>query len=132
MSTILSSDATIADVLATLAKPESYVRGMLENLYECKGEHGSAESRIGITGGGKAPNYRVEFSLPQNSLGLKIGILGVFDGRTHKPIEWIEEIAEEKEEMPVKDEHWSSRSMTLNEVARFLGQIRRSKRDKRR
>jgi hypothetical protein len=57
----LSQDATIADVLATLARAESYVRGMLENMYECKREHGNAVARIGITGGGVAPNYRIEF-----------------------------------------------------------------------
>jgi hypothetical protein len=55
----LIPDGTIADVLTTLSKPESYVRGMPEN--RCKREHGNAASRIGITGGGVAPNYRIEF-----------------------------------------------------------------------
>ena len=46
MPAILSPDATLADVLATLAKPESYVRQMLENLYVCRREHGNAERRV--------------------------------------------------------------------------------------
>jgi hypothetical protein len=67
MSTKLPLDATIADVLASLARPESYVRQMLGNLYDCKNEHGSAEARIGITGDGIAPNYRLEFKPEQSS-----------------------------------------------------------------
>jgi hypothetical protein len=38
----LSQDATITDVLATLARSESYVRNMLENMYERRREHGNA------------------------------------------------------------------------------------------
>jgi hypothetical protein len=32
----LARDATIADLLTTLAHPEDYVRGVLENLYACR------------------------------------------------------------------------------------------------
>src|SRR5271166_1905243 len=112
-------DATIADVLATLARPEGYVRRMLENMYECKREHGNATARIGITGGGVAPNYRIEFAP-------KGGIVGVFDGRSHKRIQWIDEIAQE-DGVPVKEGHWSNRSMTIDEVSTFVGQIRKAK-----
>jgi HTH-type transcriptional regulator / antitoxin HigA len=72
---------------ATLARPESYVRGVLENMYECKREHGNAAARIGITGGGVAPNYKIEFEHKEPSLGFsgfKVGIVGVFAGRSHK------------------------------------------------
>jgi hypothetical protein len=69
MSAILALDSTLADVLATLAKPENYVRGMLENMYACKREHGNATARIGITGGGVAPNYRIEFEHEEPPLG---------------------------------------------------------------
>lgn len=126
MLATLPQDATIADVLATLAKPESYVRQMLQNLYDCKRVHGNAEARIGITGGGFAPNYRVEFLHPENSFGFKIGIQGVFDGRSHKLIQWIDEIAQE-DGIPVRDEHWSDRTMMIDDVATFLGQIRAAK-----
>jgi hypothetical protein len=91
MSTILPPNATVPDVLTTLAKPEDYVRGMLENLHECKREQGSATVRIGITGGAVAPNYRIDFSPEANRFDFKEGIFGVFDGRSHKLINWIEE-----------------------------------------
>jgi len=131
MPAILSVDATIADVRATLAKPEGYVRGMLEKMYECKREHGNATARIGITGGGVAPNYRIEFALGENPFGFKVGIVGVFDGRRHKLIEWIDEIAQE-DGIQIKDGHWSTRSMTVDDVSAFLGQIRATKKSSRR
>jgi len=125
----LSQDATIADVLATLARPESYVQGMLENLYECKRAHGSATARIGVTGGGVAPNYRIEFEHEEPPLGFsgfKVGIVGVFDGRSHKIIQWIDNIAQ-ADGIPVRDENWSRRSMSLSQVAALLGQIRQAR-----
>jgi hypothetical protein len=128
-TTTLSQDATTADVLATLARPESYVRGMLENMYECKREHGNAVARIGVTGGGVAPNYRIEFEHEEPLLGFsgfKVGIVGVFDGRSHKIIQWIDDIAQE-DGIPVRDENWSSRSMSLSDVAALLGQIRQAR-----
>lgn len=130
MSAILALDSTLADVLATLAKPENCVRGMLENLYACKRELGNATARIGITGGGVAPNYRIEFEHEEPPLGFpgfKSGTVGVFDGRNHKLIEWINDIAQEEGTTPVKDEHWSNHAMSLEDVAVFLGQIRQAK-----
>jgi hypothetical protein len=47
----------------------------------------------------------------------------VFDGRSHRSIQWIDEMAQEVG-VPVRDEHWSNRSMTIDDVAAFLGQIR--------
>jgi hypothetical protein len=72
------------------------VRGMLENMYECKREHGNAVARIGITGGGVAPNYWIEFQHKEPPLdfsGFKVGIVGVFDGRNHKIIQRIDDMA---------------------------------------
>jgi hypothetical protein len=129
MATILPPDATLPDVLATLAKAEHYVRGMLENLYECKREHGSATARIGITGGGIAPHYRIDYSGPENKFNIKNAVFGAFDGRNHKIIDWIEE-AGQLDGSVLKNEHWSTRSMSIRDVAAFLGQIRNFKKAK--
>ena len=56
---------------------------------------------------------------------------GVFDGRSHKLIQWIDEIAQD-DGIPVKHEHWSNRAMTIDGVAAFLGQIRAAKKGSRR
>jgi hypothetical protein len=52
--------------------------------------------------------------------------LHVFDGRSHKLIPWIDEVAPENG-IPLKDEHWSTRVITIDQVAAFLGQIRAAK-----
>ena len=54
------------DVLTTLANPERYLRGVLKNLYECKsqkqtGKKGDVVARIGITGEGTFPHYRIDY-----------------------------------------------------------------------
>jgi hypothetical protein len=110
----IRSDTTIADVLPTLDKPEHYVRGVLENLYLCKREWPSATVRIGITGRGIVPHYRVEY--PAEAAGTPMpGIFDAFNGRNHKKL---------ADEDVLRDEHWSSRAMTLEQVRDLLGQIR--------
>jgi hypothetical protein len=51
----------------------------------------------------------------------------VFDGRSHKSIQWIDEVAQ-ADGIPVEAEHWSNRAMTIDDVAAFLGQIRAAER----
>ena len=46
---------TIADILATLDKPEEYLRGVVGHLSERRKENGGAWVKIGITGGGAVP-----------------------------------------------------------------------------
>lgn len=134
MPVALPQDATVTDVLSMLKGSESYVCGMLGNLHACQRKHGNAAARIGITGGGKAPNYTIEFEREKAPLGIprfKIGIVGIFDGRNHKLIEWIDDIAQE-DGIPVKDEHWSNRSMTIDDLTALLGEIRAIKKGLRR
>ena len=57
------------------------------------------------------------------TLSSRLEIHGVFDGRSHKLIPWIDDVAQDNG-VPIRYEHWSSRSMTIENVATFLGQIR--------
>lgn len=130
----LARDATIADVLATLAKRERYLRGVLQNLYTCQKQQrvqkGDVVARIGITGRGTFPHYRIDYyddvDLSAIGLGRRTmpATFGAFDGRTHKVIAAFAEASVQREESILKDEHWSTRSMSLEEVANLLGQIR--------
>jgi len=61
-ASVMADDATIADVVGTLNKPLEYVRRVLERMWECKRQFGIALVRIGVTGEGRTPNYRVEHS----------------------------------------------------------------------
>ena len=102
--------------------------GKLKNLYACASREGNATVCICITGGGTTPHYRIDFS-PELPSGEQLhGTFGAFDGTNHKPITSIEETtAGERENVPLA-EHWSTRSMTINDVRSLLRQIRGFKR----
>ena len=106
----ISKDATIENVLPTLQKPEEYVRVILENLYKCEREHQTCSVRIGITGEGKAPYYRIDYLDQDGSLGL----FGSFSGKVAG------------QGIETHEETWSNKSMTKSEVAEVLGRIRKS------
>jgi hypothetical protein len=118
-------DATLAYVMSTLARPEDYVCGMLRNLYDCKREHGGASARLGLTGDGVSPHYRIEFPFQSKVLPrVNNGIFGAFDGRSHKLIDWIDE-ASQSEGSILRVEHWSTCPMSIDDVTAFLAYIRR-------
>lgn len=52
-------DSTVATVWPTLTHPEDYLSGVLELAERCRTTHGNAFVRIGITGSGQKPCYRV-------------------------------------------------------------------------
>lgn len=107
-SPILARDATIADVLPTLQKPEDYVRTILSNLSVCKREHGNALVRIGVTGTGQVPYHKITYVEPDGSEQL----FAAFDGK-HR-FQGVE----------VGAAAWSTSGMDFVEVQGLLGKIR--------
>jgi hypothetical protein len=87
--------------------------------------HGAAVLRLGTTGRGIAPHYRVQKE--HSAIGDLVGHLDsdesgyftAFHGRTHKQLDWG---AHE-----LRTEHWSTRAMTYEEVQSLLGDLRRFK-----
>jgi hypothetical protein len=124
----ISRDAIVQDILTTLKDPEEYLRGALGRLYECCRERGNAVLRIGITGLGKVPHYRVD--VPN---GRKFSLIGegepafdywrAFHGSNHKLL-----VTEGEEPEILRNEHWSTRVSTCAEVRELLGQHRGFKR----
>ncbi len=106
----IPKDAIIDDVLPTLNDPQEYVRVVLDNLHKCERDHDSCSVRIGITGEGKAPYYRIDYTDKDGSTGLHGSFAGKVAGKG----------------MDTHDETWSSRSMNKTEVANLLGQIRKN------
>jgi hypothetical protein len=100
------------DIVERLNQPESYVCGVLGNMWKCKREHRDASVRIGVTGHGKSPNYLVEYSAEGSG---SPPIFGAFHGRSHK--KFVEEAA-------VRDEHWSEDVMYFSAVQELIGKIR--------
>src|SRR5439155_17525249 len=90
----IASDAILSDVVATLHKPKEYVRRVLGNMFEFKKTHGAAVLRLGTTGRGIVPNYRVQKD--HDSLSPLVALIendksvfySAFHGRTHKQLEW--------------------------------------------
>lgn len=111
MTENLPADTTVADVVATLDRPEHYVCGVLEKLYECKKLNGNARVKIGTSGRGLRPYYRIVYDCPAGEAVYNT----FFDN--HRSF------AEEGQ--PVEGgQRWSSRSMTLEEVAVLRGSLR--------
>ncbi|HEY1932273.1 MAG TPA: hypothetical protein VGG99_09700 [Acetobacteraceae bacterium] len=105
----LPLDATIADVVSTLAKAEDYVRHVVSNLSRMQREYGTVVVRIGITGTGHLPNYRLDHADGPSEP------IAAFDGATHKPFSDVRKI---------DTENWSTGSMTYQEVRDLLGKLR--------
>ena len=108
---------------------------MLENLYACLsqrsgGQKGDLFVRIGVTGHGIVPHYRIDYfdevDLSSRGLGNRTmcARFGAFDGRTHKKIAVLEEASNQRDESILLDQNWSTRSATFKEIENLLGQIR--------
>lgn len=106
MPKTLPPDATIATVYAHLTHQQEYVRGVLQAMRQCNAKHLNSSVRIGVTGTGQKPYYRVSY-LPH--AGGDDEIFGSFYDN-HEPFE-IGFAA---------TPNWSSRSMSFVEVQDFF------------
>ena len=109
---IFEPNATITDALPSLADREEYVRAILGNLMDCKRKHGNANVRIGIAGTTKVPSHKVSYL---DLTGVEI-IFGAYAGKTPA-----------KDDVLVRDDAWSSASMSFPEVQALLGELRHFK-----
>ena len=92
----LPPDATIATISHLLAKPADYIPAVFGRLNADHRAHAPATVRIGLTGEGKFPNYRIEHAN---------GLTGPFSGQTHDSLANAENAQEET---------WSQLSMTFD------------------
>ncbi|TXN02310.1 hypothetical protein FV222_09660 [Methylobacterium sp. WL103] len=118
MPDVIASDATIATVLSSLRNPERYVCGVLDQMFACRKAHGNAAVRIGVTGTGLMPYYRVIFDAEDGSADSNDRIFGAYFDN-HTPLEWKSSEASNR--------LWSSRFMSFEEVQALLPQVRPSR-----
>src|SRR6266851_641675 len=134
----LPNDATIADVMSRpIAPATEYARKIVEHMWDCRRQFGDPSVRIGVTGEGRAPNYRIEYT--QDTEG-RHSVFAVYNGLSHRPVEDLGEavgldldvLFGDKEPDPdapknpdrvLRGEHWSTRVMRLDEVAAILGNL---------
>lgn len=107
---IIPNDAIIDDVMPTLSNPLDYVRGVLGRLHECKHLRGNASVRIGTTGQGLIPYYRVIYADGDGAEQ----IFGAYYGDNHAAFDTAKS----------PSQTWSTGSMTYDEVQQLLGKIR--------
>jgi hypothetical protein len=101
---VLSPDSTVETVWPTLTHPREYVSGVWAKLRECAKKHGEASVRIGVTGTGQKPYYRIFY---RDSGEEKI--FGSFYDQ-HDPFE----------QPCARSNNWSNKSMTLAELESFF------------
>src|SRR5262245_46622038 len=129
MTTVVAEKATIADICQTLKKPKGYVRRVLENMINYEKKHGTAFVRIGTTGHGLPPHYRVqrmhsdrERRKQSDSAELlghveddKSGYFTAFNCTSHKRLAWGPK--------ELQRQSWSTRAMTVEEVRSLMGEL---------
>jgi hypothetical protein len=89
----ISPDATIADITLLLADAEEYVRRIMENMMSGPYARDDAVVRIGVSGTGVAPNYKIEYPAGQPemaALGLTI-TADTYSGRGHKELRHLDD-----------------------------------------
>jgi hypothetical protein len=108
------ASAIIAHIKEGLDNPEPYVRAVLAKLWECKRQNGDAMVRFEVGDRAGPPNYRTESLIEETG---RIIVIGGFSGKTHRrlPIGKVE-----------KSRQWSD-TVSLDELAKYLGELRRFK-----
>jgi hypothetical protein len=104
----IEPEATIASIQHLLADQEKFVRTVLGSMAKCRREHGNAFVRIGITGEGKVPYYKLIWD---DGVGVE-QLYGSFGGS----------VMDEKYKVHV--DTWSTTRMSYKEVETLLGSIR--------
>jgi hypothetical protein len=128
----IENDATISHIIGKLDNAEEYVRGVYEHMWECKREFGAAMVRIGLMGKGRAPNYRLEY--PRGDAETPT-LFACYRGKGHRQDDSLYDLTLDtlfgrrpRSERMTRHEHWSSRAMTMEEVATLLGDVRQWRR----
>ena len=112
MAGSLPKDATLRSILPRLSDADDFVCQAYGVLHSAAKEHGDVVMRLGVTGTGKLPNYRVDSTSGQP--------LTAIDGNFHGP--WPDGVDF------TAPTNWSSATMSKREVEELLGEIRRFKR----
>jgi len=110
MTSTLPQNATILDILSTHYRAADFTANILAIMRRAERERGPVVVKLGVTGAGKLPNFRIDSLEGDWSLG-------AFDGVSYQPFETGSE----------KD-NWSSKGMDFKEVEELLRKLRNFKR----
>ena len=128
---LIPDDATLVDVWRSLPDGAGYVRQIARNLKRQERQDRPLRRlrlRLGITGRGIHPNYRIELASfdhddPRRDEGVLDFIppvpIGVYRGATHQPIARPNAIE-------LNDAHWSRAVIDMAEMREVLAIVRES------
>ncbi len=104
----LEANVTLRDLVGKLNDPVAFIRGVIGVMHETKKEHGDVVVRLGLTGTGKLPNYRLDSAVTGQPIQ-------AFDGNGHG--------AWKGEEDFTAPTNWSTEAMTRTEVEDVLAEL---------
>ena len=129
----MTSNSRIDDVVHILSDPIEYVSGVLGNFVSCRYDPETSKVRIGVTGKGDAPNYKIEepnvtvtlavhpLSLAGHSLSFDMTKTPArtFNGRNHREMT-------ELDDHERHGENWSTKTMSNAELKALLSSLSQS------
>ena len=108
MPSSLPRDSTLRTIVDSLSDPDRFVSKAFGVMHVEAKKHGNVMLRLGITGTGQLPNYRIE-----DAAGNPIE---AFDGNTHN--RWPDG------SVFTASETWSRQAISKAEVETLLGELR--------
>jgi hypothetical protein len=125
MSARIAQDARANDFVISLLDPVAFLSEVVRN-FRAYGPK-AASVRFGITGAGKAPNYKIEeqsvvVQLPIGLYQVPITVTpgNTFSGRHHRSLP-------ELDDLQMIDKSWSTRTMTLSDLELLLSRLMQSR-----
>lgn len=107
MAGSLPRNVTLWDLRTSLQNEDTFVSQALDQLRRARKVHSDVCLRLGITGAGAAPNYRLE---------TQGQVLVAIDGANHRP--WTGDYDASR------PDNWSEATMSYDDVADLLRAIR--------
>lgn len=105
----IPANANVASHHQYLDDADSYIGGLYGNLHKAQKQNGTTVVRMGISGTGRRPSYRIE-----HPDGTEPDV--PFDGQTHRPF---------TDTVGVAAATWSSEVNSFEEIEALLGKIRK-------
>ena len=122
----MTSNCRISDLVHSLSDPITYPREVLGNFASYRYDPETSKVRIGITGTGKAPNYKIEepnvavtLIVRSHPIEMTMTPARTFDGRNHREMT-------EHDDHERHGENWSTDAMSFAELKALLSSLSRS------
>jgi hypothetical protein len=116
----IAPDVRVSDLVHVLSDPVAYIRGILRNFDQSQHDPADSVIRVGTTGAGFQPNYKIErpsapatFNVGHRQFTMTVTPADTFSGRDHREMM-------ELGDHPWHSKHWSSAMSTLAELQALL------------